>query len=117
MYLLHKRHLFDDTYSMVLDGIIKYDKLVRISTSQMMLEGDLHLCNKRTIVLFAHGSRSSRRSPRNKYVADMLQKARLGTLLFDLLTRDEERINEQTAHLRFDIGLLADRYWQLRLTG
>ena len=98
-----------DTHSMVLDGMTKNDKLVRISIGQLTLEGDLHLGNKRAIVLFAHGSGSSRLSPRNKYVADILQKAGLGTLLFDLLTRDEERIDEQTAHLRFDIGLLADR--------
>src|SRR5919204_3145181 len=97
------------THSMVLDGMTKQDKLVRISIGQLTLEGDLHLGNKQAIVLFAHGSGSSRRSPRNKYVADMLQKAGLGTLLFDLLTKDEERIDEQTAHLRFDIGLLADR--------
>jgi putative phosphoribosyl transferase len=97
------------THSMVLDGMTKQDKLVRISIGQLTLEGDLHLGNKRAIALFAHGSGSSRHSPRNKYVADMLQKAGLGTLLFDLLTRDEERIDEQTAHLRFDIGLLADR--------
>jgi dienelactone hydrolase len=94
---------------MVLDGMTEQDKLVRISIGQLTLEGDLYLGNKRAIVLFAHGSGSSRRSPRNKYVADILQKAGLGTLLFDLLTMDEERIDEQTAHLRFDIGLLADR--------
>jgi putative phosphoribosyl transferase len=94
---------------MVLDGMTKYDKLVRISIGQVTLEGDLHLGNKRAIVLFAHGSGSSRHSPRNKSVADTLQKAGLGTLLFDLLTKDEGRIDEQTAHLRFDIGLLADR--------
>ena len=98
-----------DTHSMVLDGMTEQDKLVRISIGQLTLEGDLYLGNKRAIVLFAHGSGSSRRSPRNKYVADILQKAGLGTLLFDLLTMDEERIDEQTAHLRFDIGLLADR--------
>lgn len=100
-----------DTHSMVLDGMTKQDnkQLVRISIGPVTLEGDLHLGSKQAIVLFAHGSGSSRRSPRNKYVADILQKAGLGTLLFDLLTGDEERIDEQTAHLRFDIGLLADR--------
>jgi putative phosphoribosyl transferase len=98
-----------DTHSMVLDGMTKQDKLVRISIGQLTLEGDLHLGNKRAIVLFVHGSGSSRHSPRNKYVANILQKAGLGTLLFDLLTTDEERIDDQTAHLRFDIGLLADR--------
>ncbi len=87
----------------------KLDKIVQIPVGQLTLEGDLHLGNKQAIVLFAHGSGSSRHSPRNKYVADMLQNAGLGTLLFDLLTKDEERIDEQTTHLRFNILLLADR--------
>ena len=87
----------------------KQDKLVRIPIGQLTLEGDLHLGNKQAVVLFAHGSGSSRHSRRNKYVADILQNAGLGTLLFDLLTKEEERIDEQTAHLRFDILLLADR--------
>lgn len=98
-----------DSHSMVLDGMTKKDKLVRISIGQLTLEGDLHVGNKQAIVLFVHGSGSSRHSPRNKYVAEILQKAGLGTLLFDLFTENEERIDEQTAHLRFDIGLLADR--------
>ena len=61
------------------------------------------------IVLFAHGSGSSRHSPRNRYVAEVLQRAGLGTLLMDLLTRDEEAIDQYTRQHRFDIGLLADR--------
>jgi putative phosphoribosyl transferase len=61
------------------------------------------------VVLFAHGSGSSRHSPRNRFVAGVLQEAGLATLLFDLLTADEERVDERTAHLRFDIGLLAER--------
>jgi len=61
------------------------------------------------IVLFAHGSGSSRFSPRNQYVADVLNEAGLATLLFDLLTPEEHRIDEVTRHLRFDIGLLAAR--------
>jgi putative phosphoribosyl transferase len=96
------------THSMVLDGMT-FDRPVKISVGAVTLEGDLHLGSKRAIVLFAHGSGSSRHSPRNRQVADALQKAGLGTLLFDLLTKDEERVDEQTAHLRFDIGLLADR--------
>ena len=56
-----------------------------------------------------HGSGSGRHSKRNRYVAKVLQDAGLGTLLFDLLTEDEEVIDEQTRHLRFDIGLLTDR--------
>ena len=61
------------------------------------------------VVLFAHGSGSGRHSPRNRYVAKVLQEAGLGTLLFDLLTEQEEIIDEQTRHLRFDIVLLANR--------
>lgn len=61
------------------------------------------------VVLFAHGSGSSRHSPRNQSVARYLERARVGTLLLDLLTRGEGRIDEQTAYLRFDIGLLARR--------
>jgi dienelactone hydrolase len=61
------------------------------------------------VVLFAHGSGSSRHSPRNRYVAEVLQRAGLGTLLMDLLTRQEEIVDERTRHLRFDIGLLAAR--------
>jgi dienelactone hydrolase len=61
------------------------------------------------VVLFAHGSGSSRFSPRNNYVAEMLQEGGVGTLLFDLLTRHEEEIDMHTRELRFDIGLLASR--------
>jgi len=62
------------------------------------------------IVLFAHGSGSSRHSPRNRFVAEELQKAGLATLLMDLLTSAEERLDEMTeGGLRFDIGLLAGR--------
>jgi dienelactone hydrolase len=61
------------------------------------------------IVLFAHGSGSSRLSPRNRYVAQVLQSVGLATLLIDLLTPEEERLDHATACLRFDIGLLAER--------
>ena len=60
-------------------------------------------------VLFAHGSGSSRHSPRNRQVARLLNEARLATLLVDLLTADEEIADRRTGHLRFDIGLLAER--------
>jgi putative phosphoribosyl transferase len=63
----------------------------------------------RALVLFAHGSGSSRHSARNKFVASELQSKGLGTLLLDLLTEDEERLDAPTAHLRFDIPLLASR--------
>ena len=61
------------------------------------------------IVLFAHGSGSSRHSPRNRYVAEILQRARLGTLLMDLLTREEDAIDQYTRQYRFDIARLANR--------
>lgn len=66
----------------------------------------------RGLVLFAHGSGSSRFSPRNRHVASVLHGYGLATLLFDLLTRDEEALDEETAELRFDIGLLARRLIQ-----
>lgn len=66
------------------------------------------------IVVFAHGSGSSRMSPRNRAVADHFQREGLATLLFDLLTAQEERIDERTRELRFDIGLLSDRLGQVK---
>lgn len=84
--------------------------LVRIPASGVELEGTLMLPPEPVgVVLFAHGSGSSRFSTRNRFVADALQQAGLGTLLMDLLTRDEEAVDEHTRHLRFDIGLLATR--------
>jgi dienelactone hydrolase len=61
------------------------------------------------VVLFAHGSGSSRHSPRNRYVARVLQSNGLATLLLDLLSAEEEAVDLRTRHLRFDIDLLADR--------
>ena len=61
------------------------------------------------VVVFAHGSGSGRLSPRNGYVASVLNDAGLATLLVDLLTADEERVDEATAHLRFDIDFLTER--------
>ncbi len=74
------------------------------------LEGNLTIPKKAGgIVIFAHGSGSSRKSPRNRYVASILQEAGLATLLFDLLTGVEEKIDSMTGELRFDIDLLARR--------
>ena len=76
----------------------------------MLLEGNLSLPEgARGIVLFAHGSGSSRFSPRNRYVAQLLNQARLATLLVDLLSPEEEAVDLRTAQLRFNIGLLAER--------
>jgi putative phosphoribosyl transferase len=74
------------------------------------LDGDLTLPdNAGGVVLFAHGSGSSRHSPRNRAVAGALNRRGMATLLVDLLTADEEKIDARTGQLRFDIGLLADR--------
>ena len=74
------------------------------------LEGSLAVpSGARGVVVFAHGSGSSRHSPRNRYVAEELRLGGLGTLLMDLLTPAEEAIDDRTRELRFDIPLLADR--------
>jgi dienelactone hydrolase len=83
---------------------------VHIPAERVTLDGDLTIPpDARGLILFAHGSGSSRHSPRNKHVARVLQDADLATLLFDLLTRDEERVDERTLELRFDISFLATR--------
>src|SRR2546427_10453179 len=83
-------------------------KDVHIRSGDVQLSGDLSLpAGARAVVLFAHGSGSSRHSPRNRYVARLLNEAQLATLLIDLLTAEEEAIDLRTAQLRFDIGLLA----------
>jgi len=84
--------------------------LVRIDSAGVTLEGNLIVPRGATgIVLFAHGSGSSRFSSRNRYVAEILRQSNLGTLLIDLLTQQEELVDTRTAHLRFDIDLLARR--------
>ncbi len=83
---------------------------VAIETEEARLAGTLNLpTNPIGIVVFAHGSGSSRLSPRNRFVAGVLNNANLATLLFDLLTPGEQQADEQSGHLRFDIGLLARR--------
>jgi dienelactone hydrolase len=89
---------------------IEDERPVRVRAGAVMLEGDLRRPRgARGVVLFAHGSGSSRHSPRNRHVAALLNEARLATLLLDLLTPAEEAIDMRTAHLRFDIGLLGER--------
>jgi putative phosphoribosyl transferase len=86
------------------------EETVRVTTGSVVLEGDLGMPEDATgVVLFAHGSGSSRLSPRNRYVADVLRERGLATLLLDLLTRAEELAESQTGHLRFDIEMLAER--------
>src|SRR6184192_2724281 len=86
------------------------ERVVRLAAGPAVIEGNLSLPESaRGLVLFAHGSGSSRHSPRNRLVASLLNEAKLATLLVDLLTPREEAIDLQTAHLRFDIPLLAKR--------
>lgn len=81
-----------------------------VPVGDVVLQGDLEgPSSPEGVVLFAHGSGSSRFSPRNRLVAEELRAAGLATLLIDLLTVDEERIDRVTAHLRFDLHLLARR--------
>lgn len=83
---------------------------VQVPAGLVTLEGNLGIPpNPRGVVLFAHGSGSSRHSSRNRFVAQTLRDGRLATLLLDLLTTEEEAVDMRTAHLRFDIGLLAQR--------
>jgi putative phosphoribosyl transferase len=83
---------------------------VRIPAGRVALEGDLRIpSSAKGLVIFAHGSGSSRHSPRNQSVAQVLQSAGLATLLFDLLTTMEEKEDLATGHLRFNIPFLAER--------
>jgi dienelactone hydrolase len=86
------------------------EREVRLPAGAATLKGNLGIPeDARGVVLFAHGSGSGRHSPRNRYVAEVLREAGLATLLVDLLTPEEEEVDLRTRHLRFDIGLLADR--------
>src|SRR5262249_48507082 len=86
------------------------EQLIQVKAGPVTLEGNLGVPKgARGVVLFAHGSGSGRHSPRNRYVAQQLREAGLATLLVDLLTEEEEAVDQYTAHLRFDIELLANR--------
>ena len=87
------------------------DRTVRIRTAGVSLDGDLAVpvADPRGVVLFAHGSGSSRHSPRNRRVASILQERGWATLLMDLLTPQEEQVDLRTRELRFDITRLAER--------
>ncbi|HEU4435773.1 MAG TPA: alpha/beta family hydrolase, partial [Pyrinomonadaceae bacterium] len=83
---------------------------VDIRSGDVILPGELVLpAEAQAVVLFAHGSGSSKHSPHTQLVARAIRDAGVGTLLFDLLTKEEETIDARTAHLRFDIGMLAQR--------
>jgi dienelactone hydrolase len=86
---------------------------VQIPAGRAVFSGSLTIPeNAAALVLFAHGSGSSRHSPRNQFVARTLNRAGLGTLLFDLLTPEEEALDVRTREHRFNIGLLAERLVQ-----
>lgn len=91
-----------------------FDQAVTIALEGLVLEGRLTVPDGATnIVIFAHGSGSSRFSPRNWYVAETLHAQHIATLLIDLLTEDEALSERHTRHLRFDIQLLANRLAQI----
>jgi alpha-beta hydrolase superfamily lysophospholipase len=88
----------------------RIEREVRVTAGPVSLIGDLVRPEVADgLVLFAHGSGSSRLSPRNRHVAAVLRQGGLATVLMDLLTRDEETVDARTAHLRFDIAFLARR--------
>lgn len=86
------------------------EHLVSVTTGSVRLEGNLTIPEKaKGVVLLAHGSGSSKNSTRHRCVSQMLRQARLGTLLIDLLTLEEEEIDQKTREFRFDLGLLTER--------
>lgn len=91
-------------------GLAIEHSIVKIAVDSVEVEGILSVpTDVRGMVLFAHGSGSTHRSPRNRQVADVLNEGGIGTLLIDLLTPDEQQVDFQTARLRFDIPFLAGR--------
>ena len=86
------------------------ERAITLSAGDAQLDGELSIpARARAMVIFAHGTGSSRFSPRNRFVARVLREGGLGTLLFDLLTPVEEAEDSQTSRLRFDMNLLAGR--------
>jgi putative phosphoribosyl transferase len=93
-----------------MNNINTENRSVQILSMGVLLEGTISIPDDPTgLVVFVHGSGSSRFSPRNQYVAQLLQDGGLATLLFDLLTVNEETIDLRTRYLRFNIDLLASR--------
>lgn len=90
--------------------VLQKEYYIKVVAGEVTLEGSLSIPDQaKGLVAFAHGSGSSRHSPRNRYVAQVLRNAGLATLLFDLLTMEEETEDLRTAELRFNINLLAQR--------
>jgi putative phosphoribosyl transferase len=95
---------------MAIENNISNECPVKIAIGKAILEGDLCIPKKAAgIVVFAHGSGSGRTSPRNRHVAQLIRQTGLATLLFDLLTQEEESVDIRTGKYRFDIRLLANR--------
>ncbi len=91
--------------------MIRQQKNERYVTISGSLEGDLTIpIGAQAVVLFAHGSGSTRLSSRNKLIATVLNNSGIATLLVDLLSQDEKRKDEETKHLRYNIELLAGRF-------
>ncbi|MFC6066088.1 dienelactone hydrolase family protein [Streptomyces ochraceiscleroticus] len=87
-----------------------FEETVSVPAGGVSLTGDLRVPEPaHAVVVFAHGSGSSRHSPRNRGVAAYLEASGLGTLLMDLLTEEEDRVDEETREHRFDIPLLGER--------
>jgi pimeloyl-ACP methyl ester carboxylesterase len=100
----------DRNHSLIPDTVVLEKSALSIPGRNVILRGDLALPrHAKGVILFAHGSGSSRFSPRNRFVAEMLHEHGLGTLLTDLLTPEEEEIDREMRHLRFNIPLLAER--------
>jgi len=96
--------------SQLAPGPSAMERPVRLELADVVLNADLSLpADPRGLIVFAHGSGSSRHSSRNRAVAEVLHQAHFGTLLLDLLTEDEERTDVVTAEFRFDIPLLGER--------
>ncbi|MCX6644382.1 MAG: dienelactone hydrolase family protein [Candidatus Bathyarchaeota archaeon] len=90
--------------------MIHQETAVKIPVGSVVVEGNLTVpSGAKGVVLFAHGSGSSRFSPRNQYVAKFFNAQKIGTLLFDLLTNEEDQEDIETAEYRFNINLLAER--------
>jgi dienelactone hydrolase len=104
------KHRLEEQAMSETNAELHVDETIYIPSGRIQLEGELKLPKGAAgIVLFAHGSGSSRHSPRNQYVARVIREAGVGTLLFDLLTKEEETIDAYTHQLRFNIDLLGER--------
>ncbi len=94
----------------MIEFTVDTEHLISVNCEDVHLDGLLHIPQAVTgMVIFAHGSGSSRLSPRNQFIAKALQKVNCATLLFDLLTAEEDQIDATTSQYRFDIEFLADR--------